>query len=141
MNRRALEAMIRSGALDSLNVERWVLMTSLDDALKAAEQSASNRDSGMADLFGEVVPSSGDNGEDVYKEFRGARAWTDKERLGGERDTLGLYITGHPIDEYSEEVRRFAPNRIASLSPDGPGRQGSGQTLSLIHISEPTRPY
>ena len=129
VNRRALEAMIRSGALDSLNVERWVLMTSLDDALKAAEQSASNRDSGMADLFGEVVPSSGSSGEDVYREFRGARAWTDKERLGGERDTLGLYITGHPIDEYQEEVRRFAPNRIASLSPDGPGRQGSGQTV------------
>jgi DNA polymerase-3 subunit alpha len=49
--------MIRSGALDSLKVERWVLLAALDDALKAAEQSASNRDSGIADLFGEVVPT------------------------------------------------------------------------------------
>ncbi len=56
VNRRALEAMIRSGALDSLQVERWVLLAALDDALKAAEQSASNRDSGIDDLFGEVVP-------------------------------------------------------------------------------------
>lgn len=124
VNRRALEAIIRSGALDSMNVERWVLMAALDDALKAAEQSASNRDSGIDDLFGEVVPSQSDGNGDVYAAFRNARPWTDKERLGGERDTLGLYITGHPIDEYREEVRKFAPNRISGLSPDNRGSQG-----------------
>ena len=57
VNRKAIEALVRSGAFDSLGVERWILMASLDDALKAAEQNASNRDSGIEDLFGEVVPS------------------------------------------------------------------------------------
>jgi DNA polymerase-3 subunit alpha len=134
LNRRALEALIRAGAMDSLKVERWVLMAALDDALKAAEQSASNRDSGIADLFGEVVPGVHSGSGDVYAAFRSARAWSDKERLGGERDTLGLYVTGHPIDEYSAEVRKFAPHRIADLSADSYGgyrnnNDHGGQTI------------
>ena len=132
VNRRALEAIIRSGALDSLNVERWTLMAALDDALKAAEQSASNRDNCMNDLFGEVVPSQLNGSNDVYADFHAARKWSDKERLGGERDTLGLYITGHPIDEYRAEVRKFAPNRIADLSANSRGKQGNQVVVGLI---------
>ena len=132
INRRALEAMIRSGALDSLNVERWILMAALDDALKAAEQSANNRDNCMVDLFGEVVPSHNSGNHDVYADFRAVRAWSDKERLGGERDTLGLYITGHPIDEYRAEVRKFAPHRIADLSADSRAKQSNQIIVGLI---------
>jgi len=129
VNRRAIDALIRSGSFDTLGVERWVLMASLEDALKAAEQSANNRDSGIDDLFGEVVPSQGNGNGDVYHPFRAVRPWTGKERLGGERDTLGLYVTGHPIDEYREEVRKFAPNRIADVRAD---RQGSQVLVGLI---------
>ena len=129
VNRRAIEALVRSGAFDSLGEDRWVLMACLEDALKAAEQSASNRDSGMADLFGEVVPSQGNGDGDVYAPFRQVRAWTGKERLGGEKDTLGLYVTGHPIDEYEAEVRKFAPTRIADLRAD---KQGSQVLAGLI---------
>ncbi|MFK7976573.1 MAG: DNA polymerase III subunit alpha [Halioglobus sp.] len=123
VNRRAIEALIRSGAFDSFDAERWELMAALEDALKAAEQSASNRDSGIDDLFGEVVPSAENGTADVYADFRRTKAWNDKERLGGERDTLGLYITGHPIDEYKAEVRKFAPNRIADVRADRNGDQ------------------
>lgn len=129
VNRRAIEALIRSGALDSLATDRWVVMASLEDALKAAEQNASNRDSGIDDLFGEVVPSHEAANGDVYGPFRSVRPWPDKERLGGERDTLGLYITGHPIDEYKAEVRKFAPNRIVDLRAD---RQGGQVIVGLI---------
>ena len=129
VNRRAIDALIRSGAFDSLGVARWVLMASLEDALKAAEQSASNRDSGIEDLFGDVVPSQGNGEGDVYAPFRQVRQWTGKERLGGERDTLGLYVTGHPIDEYEKEVRKFAPVRIADLRAD---KQGSQVLAGLI---------
>lgn len=132
VNRRALEALIRSGALDSLKVERWVLLAALEDALKAAEQSASNLESGIADLFGEVVPTADSGNGDVYADFRAVRAWSDKERLGGERDTLGLYISGHPIDEYRAEVRKFAPNRIADLTADSHGKAGNQVIVGLI---------
>jgi DNA polymerase-3 subunit alpha len=123
VNRKAIEALIRSGAFDSLGVERWVLVGSMEDALKTAEQSANNRDSGIEDLFGEVVPSAGSGTGDVYAPFRHIRPWPDKERLGGEKDTLGLYVTGHPIDEYEAEVRKFAPMRIADLRADKQGNQ------------------
>ena len=123
VNRRAIEALVRSGAFDSLGEDRWVLMASLEDALKAAEQSASNRDSGIEDLFGEVVPSQANGHGDVYALFRQVRPWSGKERLGGEKDTLGLYVTGHPIDEYEAEVRKFAPTRIADLRADKQGNQ------------------
>ncbi len=123
VNRRAIEALIRSGALDSFGTSRWVLMAALDDALKAAEQSANNRASGIDDLFGDPVPSSASAGGDVYADFANVRPWSDKERLGGERDTLGLYITGHPMDEYKAEVRKFAPHRINDLRADGKATQ------------------
>jgi len=123
VNRKAIEALIRSGAFDSLGEPRWVLMASMEDALRAAEQNAANRDSGIEDLFGEVVPSQAEGNADVYAAFRHVRRWPDKERLGGEKDTLGLYVTGHPIDEYEAEVRKFAPTRIADLRADKQGNQ------------------
>jgi DNA polymerase III subunit alpha len=123
VNRRAIDALIRAGAFDSLKEPRWVVTASLEDALKAAEQSASNRDSGIEDLFGEVVPSADNGGGDVYADFRKVREWTPKERLAGEKETLGLYVTGHPIDEYEREVRKFARTRIADVRADKKGDQ------------------
>ncbi len=123
VNRRAIEALIRAGAFDRLGVDRAVVMASLDDALKAAEQNASNRDSGIADLFGEVVPGPGQGVGDVYADFRNTRPWRARDRLRGERDTLGLYISGHPMDEYGTEVRKFAPQRIVDLRADRQGKQ------------------
>ena len=116
-NRRAIEALIRSGAFDSLGEDRAVLMASLDDALKAAQQSASNAEAGIVDLFGDVVEAS--NNGDVYADFRSTPPWSAKETLAGEKETLGLWITGHPFDEYERELRRIAPTRIADLRDDG----------------------
>ncbi|WP_439106003.1 DNA polymerase III subunit alpha [Congregibacter sp.] len=120
LNRKALEALVRSGAFDSLGTDRWILLGGIDDALRAAEQNAANRDAGMVDLFGETVQASREQG-DPYAELRHVRPWTDRERLQGERDTLGLYVTGHPIDSCEDELRRFAPQRLADLRTDSRG--------------------
>ena len=117
VNRRAIDAMIRSGAFDSLGEDRAVLMAAVDDALKAAQQSAENTARGMEDLFGDPARLPAD--VDVYANYRKAKPWPPKQRLAGERDTLGLYVTGHPIDEYEQEVRKFAPCKIADLRADG----------------------
>ncbi len=119
LNRKAIEALVRSGAFDALETDRWVLFAAIDAALRAAEQNAANRDAGMSDLFGETVEAG--QGGDPYAELGTVRPWTDRERLQGERDTLGLYVTGHPIDECEEEIRRFAPQRIVELRPDSRG--------------------
>lgn len=123
VNKRALDAIIRSGAADNLgpgqdlDVDRAMMYAALGEAVKAAEQSKANSNAGMVDLFGDVVPSAGEGG-DVYSDFRGCRVWSIKDRLNGEKDTLGLYLTGHPIEEYQRELKHFVSSRISDLRPE-----------------------
>ncbi|HET8711838.1 MAG TPA: DNA polymerase III subunit alpha [Spongiibacteraceae bacterium] len=129
VNKRALEALIRAGAFDQLGTDRAILMASMQDAVQAAEQAASNQDSGMLDLFGDVVPAP--ESGDVYADFRQTRPWSTKQRLEGEKETLGLYVTGHPIDDYEAELREFVPNRIVDLKADKGDQSIAGLVVSL----------
>ncbi|WP_326519037.1 DNA polymerase III subunit alpha [Acinetobacter sp. CAAS 2-6] len=110
INKRTLEALIRAGALDCLGIERSSLMAQLPEAVQAAEQARQNRETGIMDLFGEV--------EEVQrKPAKPVKPWSDEVRLKGEKDTLGLYLTGHPIDVYRQELKAFIPARINELTP------------------------
>ncbi len=129
VNKRATEALIRSGSFDTLGVDRAILLAAMPEAAKAAEQSAGNRDAGMMDLFGDVVPTAGEG--DVYTEYRNVRPQTAKEKLGGEKETLGLYVTGHPIDEYEKELRQFVRNRIVDLKADYNSQTMAGLVVAL----------
>jgi DNA polymerase-3 subunit alpha len=114
VNRRALEALIRAGAFDSLGQERGMLMAALDDAIKAADQAGKNASAGMTDLFGSVAISE----DDVYESYKGCKSWTGKQMLAGEKETLGLYLSGHPIDEYEAEIAQYNATKIANLRAD-----------------------
>ncbi|WP_077527684.1 DNA polymerase III subunit alpha [Metapseudomonas resinovorans] len=129
INKRTLEALIRGGALDRLGPffsnepkayqagidrNRAVLLTAMEEAIQAAEQTARSHDSGHMDLFGGVFAEPE---ADMYANHRNAKELSLKERLKGEKETLGLYLTGHPIDEYEGEIRRFARQRIVELKP------------------------
>ncbi|PCC99306.1 DNA polymerase III subunit alpha [Halopseudomonas pelagia] len=144
INKRVMEALIRSGALDNLgpffdtdqqaylkNVDRnrASLMAAMEEAIAAAEQTAKSADSGHADLFGELLGPS--TVRDVYEQYRKVREWTFKERLRGEKETLGLYLTGHPIDEYEKEIRRFARQRIIDLKPSRESQTIAGLVFDL----------
>ncbi|WP_095077468.1 DNA polymerase III subunit alpha [Pseudomonas sp. Irchel s3h17] len=143
INKRTLDGLIRSGALDRLgpyfhdepkayqaNIDRnrAVLLTAMEEAIKAAEQTARTRDSGHADLFGGLFV---EEDADVYANHRKAKELTLKERLKGEKDTLGLYLTGHPIDEYEGEIRRFARQRIIDLKPARDTQTVAGMIIAL----------
>src|SRR5690554_6111342 len=110
INKRTLEALIRAGALDCLGIERSSLMVQLPEAVQAAEQARSNRETGIMDLFGEVE-------EIQRKPSKPVKPWSDEVRLKGEKDTLGLYLTGHPIDVYRTELKAFVPSQINELTP------------------------
>lgn len=122
VNKRALEALVRSGALDrlgpgvDLDFDRAVMWCAIPEAVKTAEQNAENRSAGMIDLFGDVAEVAAE--QDPYKEFHNVHRWSMKERLSGEKDTLGLYLTGHPIDEFQSELKHFVSSRICDLRPD-----------------------
>ncbi|MEE8057444.1 MAG: DNA polymerase III subunit alpha [Pseudomonadales bacterium] len=129
INKRAIEALIRSGSFDNFAVDRAILLAAMPDAVKAAEQSAGNRDAGIMDLFGDVVPA--DENGDVYADYRQLRPLSAKDKLGGEKDTLGLYVTGHPIDEYENELRQFARNRIVDLKASHHSQTIAGLVVGL----------
>ncbi|MDY7219005.1 DNA polymerase III subunit alpha [Denitrificimonas sp. JX-1] len=143
VNKRTLDALVRSGALDrmgpyfseqvdeylaGIDRNRAVLLSALEEAIKTADQAARNRASGHMDLFGDVFS---DTEVDVYEKYHNARELTLKERLKGEKDTLGLYLTGHPIDEYEGEVRRFARQRIIDLRPSRDTQTVAGLIVAL----------
>ncbi|MEN9463958.1 MAG: hypothetical protein RL217_139 [Pseudomonadota bacterium] len=119
LNKRVLEALVRAGAFDELSrtASRSVLMASLDDAMKSAGQAASNTESGIFDLFGDEQQEQAAHA-DPYERHAHLRDWTLKERLQGERDTLGLYVTGHPFDEYEAEARLLAPKKLVDVKPE-----------------------
>jgi DNA polymerase-3 subunit alpha len=99
-NRRVMEALVRSGALDVFEKERAVLLLSLDKANKLAEQHLTSQLSGQGDLFAQVA-------EETEEEYINGPALEAQERLQGEKQTLGFYLSGHPFDAYQEELRQF----------------------------------
>ena len=135
VNKRALEAMVRSGALDEIGPEgeigfrRAVMLAGMDEAVKLAEQHARNTSSGMGDLFGDSIV---DSASDInYNSYSAARTLSVRDRLNGEKETLGLYLTGHPIDEYEDELKQMLPNRIADLRPGKETSSISGMVVGM----------
>ena len=127
VNKRVMEALVRSGAFDTIGPNRATLFACIDDALKRAAQDAKSQDAGMMDLFGIAVE---ENTENAYDEVGIQHEWPPRQRLDGEKDTLGLYVTGHPIDEYEKELRRFVRSRIVDLQP----KRGDSQIMAGLIV-------
>ena len=115
VNKRVFEALIRSGALDQLGENRATLAANLSDAIKTAEQHHRNNDVGIDDLFGSQETTTSTSNAPMKQ----VSDWDDEQRLTGEKETLGLYLTGHPIARYEEELSRFISARLVELTADG----------------------
>lgn len=114
VNRRLLEAMIRAGALDKLGPNRATMMNSLTTAIHLADQHHQNQNAGFADMFGFESAKL----EQSPTDYNVIPEWKDDERLQGEKETLGLYLTGHPIERYEPELNKFVSARLADLKAD-----------------------
>lgn len=133
INKRTMEALIRSGAMDSLvkgscDYARALLSYSLPQAMKAAEQSSRNQASGVEDLFGEIAPADPTSELDM-SDTDAFQPWEEQQRLLAERETLGLYLSGHPIDEFLPELSHLTKNRLSNLRPE----RGHQITAGLLH--------
>jgi DNA polymerase-3 subunit alpha len=113
VNRRVMESMIRSSAVDELGPSRSRMYISLNKAIQMAEQSTRNIHSGQDDLFG-LFPVA-DNNETNSSEFLDADNWSDDERLIGEKETLGFYLQGHPIIKYEAELEGLIGARLKDI--------------------------
>jgi len=98
LNRRVLEALIQAGGMDSLGSNRASLMLQLPEVIRATEQLARERDAGQSSLFG------GSSAPEIHIELVQVNDWPLEQKLIGERDTLGHYLSGHPLDPWRSEL-------------------------------------
>ena len=111
LNRRVLEALIRAGAFDVFGNTRATLMACLPEAIRLAEQHARNDEVGQCDLFG-LMADAGPAVDVARIDVPKLPEWDPDEKLAGEKETLGLYLTGHPIDRYLPELRQFTKGSL-----------------------------
>jgi DNA polymerase-3 subunit alpha len=135
LNRRTLEALISAGALDALGRNRPTLLLQLPEVLKATEQLAREREAGQVSLFGAGFgePAAETSGPALSLTLPETDDWPLGQKLQGERDTLGHYLSGHPLDPYREELLALVGHdlgRIDALwdsAQSGRGRGGGGE--------------
>ncbi|NBB91625.1 MAG: DNA polymerase III subunit alpha [Gammaproteobacteria bacterium] len=139
LNRRALETLIRSGAADCLHANRSALMQALPDILSEAERFQADREAGQSSLFGASRAEESDSsGEE--RPLPDVRDWTLRQRLRAEKETLGLYLSGHPMDELRDELSDTTTtsiDRIENLLGAGGGegrRRGQGKPMTLAGL-------
>ena len=123
VNRRALEAMIKSGAMDGFGTTRRSLMHELPEALKSADQEARAEAAGQNDMFGIAqAPQEASPIEPAQ-----LVEWTDREFLSNEKEALGLYLTGHPFDAVRQDAMYLVDGNLAELSSEPPPQTSSGE--------------
>jgi DNA polymerase III subunit alpha len=118
LNKRVIEKLICAGALDSLGPHRASMMATLPEAMRAAEQHAKAQAIGQHDMFGLL----NDEPEDKKQQFVVCTPWPDKIWLEGERETLGLYLTGHPVNQYLKELKHYTSGRLKDIHPTDRGK-------------------
>ncbi|HET6432287.1 DNA polymerase III subunit alpha [Dyella sp.] len=128
LNRRVLEALIYSGALDALAPTRASLMLQLPDAMKAAEQHLRDKQSGQNDMFGAAM---GAITPVVQIDLPTAPEWPLEDMLKGERDTLGHYLSGHPTDPWKDELAQLSTCPLGEIvdryQPPRPRKNDDGE--------------
>ncbi|HEX7085362.1 MAG TPA: DNA polymerase III subunit alpha [Vicinamibacterales bacterium] len=151
VNKRVFESLIKAGAMDSLapppapggqplplRVLRPRLLAAIDQAVEHGARVQRDRERGQADLFGGGEAESGAG--PVIPPLPDAPAWTESELLSAEKEALGLYWTGHPIDAHADDLREFGARSIAELigADDAetgdalPGRNGAEVSVGGI---------
>ncbi|WP_299490286.1 DNA polymerase III subunit alpha [uncultured Shewanella sp.] len=118
LNKRVLEKLIQAGAMDKLGPHRAAMMATLPEAIRAADQHAKAEAIGQHDMFGLLNSEPEDN----KQQFVECAPWPDKIWLEGERDTLGLYLTGHPINQYLKELKHYTSCRLKDIHPTERGK-------------------
>lgn len=123
VNKRVLEALIRCGAMDVFGMHRGRLLGAIDFALARAAEKVHEKASGQGNLF-DLLGSETTAGASMGEDLPEAPRLPDKDCLASERELLGIYITGHPLDRFRRIVKDFQTFTLASLAEIKDGREG-----------------
>jgi DNA polymerase-3 subunit alpha len=133
INKKVVEALVKSGALDFEGVPRWQLFAGIDVAFSAGASAQADRASGQASLFGALAalapvvpryPRAGEQLGDVQ-----VADWPERVRLAFEKEALGFYLTGHPLAGHEKEVRRYASTTCAAVA-----KKRHGDKVSVVGV-------
>ncbi len=125
VNKRMLESAIKAGALDSLGGRRSQLIAGLDRAIESGQQTARDRAVGQGGLFAAM-----DTGEDKDAErLPEVPELPEKEMLAGEKETLGFYVTGHPLNAYLDKIAD-----LATADSSNVGEMSSNADIAMCGI-------
>jgi DNA polymerase-3 subunit alpha len=122
-NKRVLEALIKAGCFDYTGKHRATLIASLANALQQAEQSLHNATYGQHDLLSMATIEH-------TPQYVEVSPWPEKIQLQGEKETLGFYLTGHPLNQYAAELAHFTTAKIAALHP---GEHTTARAAGMIN--------
>jgi DNA polymerase III subunit alpha len=118
VNRRVVESFIKSGSFDSLDPRRSAQFAAIDRAMEAGQKQQRDREQGQGSLLG-LLMGGGDSASTPVERVREAQPWGEGERLAFEKESLGFFITGHPLERYRAELAQWASattGRLAELS-------------------------
>jgi DNA polymerase-3 subunit alpha len=110
INRRVIESLVKAGAMDGLEGTRAQLLLALDGAIESGVRAARDRDSGQEGLFGGFMAE-----EHPEPTLPRANDWTPREKLSGEKEMLGFYVSGHPLDDYADKISELASHDSSKL--------------------------
>jgi DNA polymerase-3 subunit alpha len=135
VNKRVLEALVKSGACDSLvppgvplTIGRAKMFVAVDSAIEHGGRTQRDRDQGQADLFG----SDEDDHRLTLIRLPEAAPWSEMELLACEKEALGLYLSGHPLDRFADDLRTFGAKIVGDLvlsELSAAGDSGTGRLL------------
>jgi DNA polymerase-3 subunit alpha len=124
VNRRMIESLIKAGAMDLLSPVRSQLFAAVESAMEGGQRLWRDRQNGQAGLFAAILGS-----EPSERPLPNLPEWTLAERLAGEKEVLGFYVTGHPLEQFREKTRD-----LASHSTDGLEGLERGEEVALCGI-------
>ncbi|MCC7219269.1 MAG: DNA polymerase III subunit alpha, partial [Candidatus Contendobacter sp.] len=132
LNRRVLDSLIRSGTLDELGPNRATLTAQLPDALQMADQHSRNDAAGQNDMFGlaavEKTPARS-------LPVAALPDWSEEERLRGEKESLGIYLSGHPITRLADELAALRVTRLSDVAGNGATpRRGADRSVLIAGL-------
>jgi DNA polymerase-3 subunit alpha len=130
-NKRVIESLIAAGALDQMGGHRAQLTSALDFSLSEAQLRQAERDAGQVSLFGEASDTQPASTSDTLPDVA---TWPEAERLAKEKEVIGFFISGHPLERFREEVMLFSSRTTATLGTwsehQSAGRRGRSMPVS-----------
>ncbi len=116
INRKVLEALVKSGSFDQFGKPREVLLGALDKAIELGQSVQKDRESGQTNLFAAFAMTAGPAVKMTTSEtYPSVPEWTEKQKLAAEKEALGFFVTSHPLDSYADDLPRIATTTTSAL--------------------------